>query len=323
MNMGIDVNEFYTARKADWDQLTRLIERAGRGLEQFTPQDVQALGRLYRLATSDLAVAQRDYPGHRITSYLNQLVARAHGVLYRGEPLALRRIWRFIASGYPRAFRAAFPFILAAALMFALPALAAGLSAWLNPQAAVWLLPQEVQDLIPMIEKQELWVDIPISERPYASSFIMQNNIQVSFLAFAGGVTGGLLTTWVMVMNGLILGGLTGLTGHYGVGFDLWTFVIGHGVVELSVIFIAGGAGLMVGWGLLRPGLFRRRDALAQEAQKAVRLLAGCVPLLIFAGLIEGFISPAQSLPWFIKWGVGLLSGAVLYTYLVFAGRKP
>ena len=283
---------------------------------------MQTLGRLYRVATSDLAVAQRDYPGHRITLYLNQLVGQAHGVLYRGEPVALRRIWRFIAAGYPHAYREAFPFILTAALMFALPALAAGLSAWLNPQAAVLLLPQQVQDLIPMIEKQELWVDIAVGERPYASSFIMQNNIQVSFLAFAGGVTGGLLTTWAMVLNGLILGGLTGLTTHYGVGFDLWTFVIGHGVVELSVIFIAGGAGLMVGWGLLRPGLLRRRDALTQSAQQAVRLVAGCVPLLIFAGLIEGFISPAESLPWFVKWGVGLLSGMLLYTYLVFAGRK-
>jgi uncharacterized membrane protein SpoIIM required for sporulation len=320
--MSIDVNEFYLARKADWEQLTRLVERAGRDLEHFTPQDVLELGRLYRLATSDLAVAQRDYPGHRITRYLNQLVGQAHGVIYRGEPVALRRIWRFIAAGYPQAYRQAFPFILAATLMFALPALVAGLSALLNPAAALWLLPEQVQDLIPLIEKQELWVDIPLAERPYVSSFIMQNNIQVSFMAFAGGVSGGLLTTWAMVMNGLILGGLTGLTARYGVGFELWTFVIGHGVVELSVIFIAGGAGLMLGWGLLRPGLLRRRDALSLQAQKAVRLVAGCVPLLIFAGLVEGFISPAESLPWFVKWGVGLLSGVALYAYLIFAGRK-
>jgi uncharacterized membrane protein SpoIIM required for sporulation len=101
----------------------------------------------------------------------------------------------------------------------------------------------------------------------------------------------------------------------------LWTFVIGHGVIELSVIFMAGGAGLSIGWALLRPGLLRRRDALMLASRKAILLIIGCVPLLLIAGLIEGFISPAESLPWTIKWIVGLVSGILLYGYLIFAGR--
>ena len=167
-----------------------------------------------------------------------------------------------------------------------------------------------------MIERQELWIDVPVNERPYFSSFIMQNNIQVTFLAFGGGMTSGLLTIWIMVFNGLLLGGLTGLTAHHGVGFELWTFVIGHGVVELTVIFIAGGAGLMLGWAILQPGLRRRRDALTLAAQEAVKLLIGCVPLLVIAGLIEGFISPNEQLHSLVKWGVGLGSGLLLYGYL-------
>jgi len=130
------------------------------------------------------------------------------------------------------------------------------------------------------------------------------------------------MTLWVLATNGLILGGVTGLTIHYGVGFDLWTFVIGHGVIELSVIFMAGGSGLMIGWALLRPGLMRRRDALALAARKAVRLLIGAVPLLFVAGAIEGFLSPAENIPWPIKWGIGIGSGILLYGYLLLAGRK-
>jgi uncharacterized membrane protein SpoIIM required for sporulation len=312
----------YQTRQADWQRLTHLLDRAERQLTGLKPTEMQELGRLYRAATSDLAVAQRDFPEHRVALYLNQLVGRAHGIIYRGEPLATRRIVQFVTRGYPRLARRRARFIVAAALMFLLPALLATIVVAWQPQTARWLLPAEAQGVIPLIEQQELWVDIPVQDRPYASSFIMQNNIRVTFFAFGGGVLAGLPTVWIMAFNGLLLGGVTGLTAHYGVGFELWTFVIGHGVVELTVIFIAGGAGLMLGWAILQPGLHRRRDALALSAQEAVKLLAGCVPLLVIAGLIEGFISPNEQLPWLVKWAVGLGSGLLLYGYLWWGGHQ-
>jgi len=316
------VEPFYQSRQADWKALSQLLDRSRDGLRRLSPEDVDALGRLYRAVTSDLALARRDFPGHRVTTFLNQLVARAHAVVYRGEPIAHRRLWRFVTAGFPRAYRQASPFILVAALLLIVPALAAGLATAWQPRAATWLLPAQVQRLIPSIEDGELWTDIPIDERPYTSSFIMQNNIQVAFMAFSSGVLAGLPTFWVLVYNGLLLGGITGLTSHYGIGFDLWTFVIGHGVVELSVIAIAGGSGLMMGWSLVSPGLLSRRDALAAAARRAVRLVIGCVPLLVIAGLIEGFISPSEAIPGPVKWAVGLGSGALLYTYLLLAGRE-
>jgi len=190
-----------------------------------------------------------------------------------------------------------------------------------QPASAYWLLPADVQNLIRTIERKELWTDIPVAQRPYASSFIMSNNIQVAFLAFGGGMLAGLFTVYTLVFNDLILGGLTGLTAHYGIGFELWTFIIGHGVIELSVIAIAGGSGLMLGWAMLQPGLMRRRDALALAARRAVRLVIGCVPLLVVAGTIDGFLSPS-ALAWPIHWAVGLGSGALLYAYLLFVGRR-
>jgi len=317
----MDANQFYQSRQADWQALTALLDRSQRGLGSLSPAEVDRLGALYRLATSDLALAQRDYPGQRVTAYLNQLVARAHAVIYQSPPLAVGRLWAFAARGFPRAYREALPFILTAMALLIIPALAAGLSTFWQPASAQWLLPAEVQSLIPSIEQKQLWTDIPIDQRPYASAFIMQNNIQVAFLAFGGGMLAGLYTVWTLVFNGLILGGLTGLTAHYGIGFDLWTFVIGHGVIELSVIAIAGGSGLMLGWAILQPGLLRRRDALAQAAGRAVRLVIGCVPLLMIAGTIEGFVSPAQAIPWPVHWAVGLGSGVLLYSYLLLAGR--
>jgi len=318
----MDANQFYLARQADWQALTQLLDRSQRGLAGLAPDELDRMGALYRLATSDLALAQRDYPDQRVTEYLNQLVARAHALIYQSEPLAADRLWDFAARGFPRAYREALPFMLVAMALLIIPALIAGLSTAWQPASARWLLPAEAQDLIPSIEQKQLWTDIPVSECPYASSFIMQNNIRVVFLAFGGGMLAGLYTVYVLLLNGLELGGITGLTAHYGIGFDLWTFVIGHGVIELSVIAIGGGSGLMLGWAMLQPGLLRRRDALAQAAGRAVRLVFGCVPLLVLAGTIEGFISPS-ALPWPVHWAIGLGSGALLYAYLLLAGREP
>jgi uncharacterized membrane protein SpoIIM required for sporulation len=318
----MNADEFYQSRRKEWELLSNLVERAQSDVGRLSTRDVEQLASLYRSVSSDLALGKRDFPYHQVTQYLNQLVARTHAILYQGEPLALRRIVDFVLRGFPRLFRQTFIFTFAAFLMFIIPALAAGLSIVREPGSAQWLLPPEVHELIPIVEDKELWIEMPIEERPYISAFIMQNNIRVSILAFGSGLTAGVLTFWVLVQNGLILGGLLGLTAYYGIGFELASFVIGHGVIELSVIFMAGGSGLMLGWAILHPGLMRRRDALAQAARISVRLLIGAVPMLIVAGTIEGFISPSETIPWPVKWAVGIGSGILLYSYLFFAGRE-
>jgi len=313
--------QFYESRQSDWKKLSDLLKKGQNGVQRLSPEEVDQLGRLYRAATSDLALAQRDFPQHKVTTYLNQLVGRSHAIIYRHEPLAWRRLVHYVTKGFPQAYRSIWPFILTSALLIIIPAILSAMVVNYDPNSAEWILPPGAQALIPKVEDKELWVDIPIEERPYTSAFIMSNNIQVSFMAFGSGILAGVLTAWILVFNGLMLGGLTGLTAHYDIGFELWTFVIGHGVVELSVIFIAGGAGLSLGWAVIYPGLHRRRDALTLAARKSIYLIFGCVPLLVIAGTIEGFISPNENIPWPVKWGVGITTGLLLYTYLLLAGR--
>ncbi len=317
----MNAEQFYRSRQADWQQLTALLDKSQQ-MNRLTPAEVQQMGLLYRSVTADLALAQREYPRHQVTTFLNQLVARGHATIYQGEPLAVRRLKHYFLVGLPTTFREALPFMVTAALLLIVPALIAGFLTNWQPDASTWLLPANVQELRPLIEDQELWTNIPVEERPYSSAFIMSNNIQVSFMAFGGGITAGLFSLYILVFNGLLLGGITGLTAHYNVGFELWTFVIGHGVIELSAIFIAGGSGLMLGWAILQPGLLRRGDALMLAGRKAVKLIIGCVPILIVAGLIEGFISPNENIPWPVKWSVGLVTGILLYSYLLLAGRQ-
>lgn len=321
----MDAEQLYQSRKQDWQKLTDLIGRFQGNPSRLSPDEVNLLGLLYKGATSDLALAQRDFPRHKVTAYLNQLVAGAHATVYRQEPLGWKRIRRFILRGLPQAYRQTLPFTLAAAGFFLIPAVFAGLMIRTQPSMSRWLLPPEMQSLEQSVEDEGLWTEIPTAERPYTASFIMQNNIRVSFLAFGSGVLAGVFTVYILVLNGLMLGGVTGVTANHGLGFDLWTFVIGHGMIELSVIMIVGGAGLMLGWAVIRPGYMRRMDALAKTAKLSVRLLIGLVPFLVIAGLIEGFISPNEDILPLIKWIIGISTGLAMHGYLLFSGRdtKP
>jgi len=317
------IDDWLHARRADWERLTLLLDRAqGKSLRALSEAELAELGDLYRQATSDLAVAHRDYPRHQVVTYLNQLVGRAHSVVYRGEPLELRRIGRFYAQTFPRLYRQTGRYTLIAALLFLVPGLIAFAVTWSTPDAAYTLLPASQQQIIPLVERGEMWTNIPPQARSLASSLIMTNNIRVAFLAFAGGVLAGLVTLYVMVFNGLLVGTVAGLCQAHRLSLALWSFVLPHGVIELSVVFLAGGSGLMLGHALISPGLLRRRDALVLAARRAVRLISGCVPLLGIAGLLEGFVSPS-ALPVWSKLAIGALTGLLLYGYLLGLGRQP
>lgn len=319
----MDSNQLFRSHQASWQALTDLLNRAEKDIRKLSPAEIEQLGQLYRVASSDLALALRDFPQHPVTAFLNQLVAHGHAVLYRSEPLVGKRIRRFITEQFPRVYREMLRFTITATLLFFIPAVIALAAVLIQPDTSRWMLPDGGQSIRSTLENGKLWTDIPVAERPYASSFIMSNNIQVAILAFSGGLLAGVYTIWVIFTNGLMLGGALGLTIHYGLGFDLLTFIIGHSVIELSVIMMAGGAGLMLGWAIIHPGLLRRGDALRAAANRAVYLVIGCVPLLVIAGAIEGFISPAENIPWAVKWLVGILSGIGLYSYLFLAGRPP
>lgn len=316
---GYLIDDFVTARRPRWRRLEELTERARRGTRRLSASDVEELGRLYRLATSDLAIARRDFPRDRVTRYLESLVGRAHTAVYRAPVSVWSSLGTFVASGYPRAFREAWRYTLVSFALFAVPFLLVLAATLADPRIGRVILPPG--EFVDSVEQGQSWLEIDPSIRPLAASQIATNNIQVTFLAFAGGVTFGLGTVFVLVNNGLQIGALAGLASSYGLGDELWSFVAGHGFIELTVIFIAGGCGLRIGDALLRPGLLPRRVALAEAGAKAIVLMAGCVPLLLIAGTIEGFISPS-SLHWSVRLAIGFGAWLAFIAWVLFAGRR-
>jgi uncharacterized membrane protein SpoIIM required for sporulation len=143
----------------------------------------------------------------------------------------------------------------------------------------------------------------------------------VTIYTFAFGATCGIGTLFYLAVNGANIASVVALTYRAGFGNDLVTFMVGHGVVELSCIFIAGGAGLLIGSAMIMPGDLTRADALKTRGMEAVRLMIGVAILLVVAGTIEGFISPAPVDPR-VKYSIGVITGVAMYAYLLFAGRE-
>jgi uncharacterized membrane protein SpoIIM required for sporulation len=306
-------------RRDDWNRLEDLIARAGSGrLNSLAPAQVLTMTALYRRATADLARAQRDWPGDPVHRYLNGLVARGHGVVYRRGGRVWSRIRTFYGETLPRTYRDAWPYVLASGALLFVPAIISYFVVLAYPDAAYGIASPQ---LIDQVRHHQLWTNIPPELRVEAAGLIMVNNIGVSMLALAFGVIFGLPVIYVLITNGISLGGLFGLTQAYGVSGGLFEFVIGHGILELSIVIAQGAAGLMMGWALISPGNRKRGDALVLATRRAFTLLLGLAPLLVIAGTIEGNISPSDA-PFAVKVTIGLTTGILLYTYLLFVGRE-
>ena len=284
-------------------------------------KDLQELGLLYRQTASDLAIAREDITSSQLAAYLNSLLGRAHNLIYMGNKPKVAGIVRFYSETYPRIFRELWPQTLLAFAIFAVTGLAAFILTMRDPTFAHRLLGTHMMETI---EKREMWTHSIVTIKPLAASSIMTNNLSVAFATFASGITAGVGTVWMMVLNGLLIGVIGAATLQAGMAGQLWTFVVPHGVLELPAIFIAGGAGFEIARGMLFPGLLPRRESLARAGGRAAQLLLGTIPMLIVAGAIEGFLSPSETAAP-LKFLFGAVMFAALVTYLMRAPqvRKP
>ena len=308
--------EFISKKQETWNELEALLNRS----RNANATQLNRLGYLYRRVTSDLAVARRDFPQDRCVPYLNELTSRAHATIYQTSPFKRGTLWHFLRFGFPTVFRENISFIGASFLMFTIAFAAAYWIALTDPVFAEKLIPE---DYVSHIKKLEdgAWNDTSAERRNLFASFVMTNNIRVAFYAFAWGIMFMAGTAYILVFNGIYIGAIAGFCHANDVALALWSFVSPHGYIELTTIFIAGGAGLKLGYALIAPSHFTRKRALTDAAGVAIRMLGGCVALLIVAGTIEGFVSPS-GLPNAVKIGFGAVTGILLFTYL-FAMKDP
>lgn len=314
-------DRFISERKGAWQRLEDLLGLLDRSsLRRLSREEVRELGRIYRRTASDLAIARAECRDPRLVNYLNSLVIRAHGRIYRADASEGRhRVRNFFARDFPRAFRRTWRYTALAFLTYALFAALAFVATARDPEFSELAgIPAETRERI--LEQKPRWWERANDANQLAASFIGTNNLRVTLNAFALGATFGLGTLYYMAANGFLHAAAVALTYRAGYAGELLTFMAGHGVIELTCIFIAGGAGMLFGTAVLFPGDRPRFDNLRLRGREAAQLVTGCVPLLVVAAIIEGFVSPAP-IPAEIKLTVAAVTGVTLYSYLLFAGR--
>ncbi|VAW81759.1 hypothetical protein MNBD_GAMMA13-1657, partial [hydrothermal vent metagenome] len=177
------------------------------------------------------------------------------------------------------------------------------------------------QEMIDTVESGGLWTEGLLNIMPSSvlAISIITNNVVVTLMAFILGAFYGLGTLYIIAMNGVMLGGVFAFTRLHGLDAGLFEFIIAHGVVELSVICLAGAAGVYLGEALIRPGDRRRADAFRSAVSRAASLLLVAIPFLVGAGIIEGYVSPDAAISFAVKLATGLFYG-VLFWYVLLGG---
>ncbi len=315
------IDRFINGRKTVWQRLEELLQRLDQmTLRRLKRDEVRELGRIYRRTASDLAIARAESRDPRLINYLNSLVIRAHGRIYRADAQGGRRIWNFFARDFPQTFRRTWRYTATTALVFFLFGTLSFVATRRDPDFS------ELAAVSPgmryRIESKIRWWEEINEANQIESTAIFTHNIRVTAYEFALGALLGLGTIFWTAYFGLNTGAIFALTYRAGFGNDLTAFVVGHGVIELSCCFIAGGGGLLIGTAMLMPGNLSRADALKARGMEAVRLAVGASVLLVIAGIIEGFISP-QPISRVIKFSIAIITGLALYSYLLLAGHEP
>ncbi len=305
-------------RKPYWQKLDTLVTSAARGVRSLSHGELQELSLLYRQTAADLAAVRQDASSVHFARYLNQLMTRAHNTIYVGHRASPWAIFKFFQREYPRVFRRNVRYCALAVAIFLAGGLAGIALTLQDPDFQLNVLgPKMVQT----IQRKEMWTHSIIGIKPLASSEIMTNNMTVSFMSYATGITAGLGTIYMMFFNGLLMGVIGTACSLSGMSLSLWSFVAPHGALELPAIFLAGGAGFKIAHGLLFPGMLPRKDSLMLAGREATTLVLGTVPILIVAGTIEAFVSPTGlAIP--LKFAMSAALFVLLCAYLFGAGRE-
>lgn len=286
----MNLKQFVKQHREEWNQLEQLVSILHKSRRSITGDKINQFHRLYQKVAQHLSYSQTFFPTEEVTQYLNGLVSKSHNVLYKDQVSSFQQIRYFFSTKFIGLFLEQWRFVIAAMILFAIGALGSFTSVANDPLHLYSILPAEIAQAV---DPEQLGRSDGAVNSSLMSASIMTNNIRVAILAFAGGVTFGLLTVYLLIYNGIIVGALAALFWHYGKSYDFWAYIVPHGMIELTAIFIAGGAGLLMGYKLFVPGNFTRGYQLKLQAKRSVQLLLGTIPLFIIAGLIEGFITPA------------------------------
>lgn len=316
----MDFGRFVEDHRGSWRQLEVLLDAIdSRGIRRLGAEQVRDLARLYRKASADLLLARDTGTRADVVDYLESVTGRAYTAIYAARRVRWSRGIRWFVRDWPLAVRRERPYVLLAGGVFGIGLLAAFVLTLADPEAFDHLVDphyaafysQEPGDL-----RSERFGEMSDSDAIEFSSQMMVNNTRVAVRAFALGLTLGIGTLATLFANGVLLGAIAANFASWDRSYEFWSLILPHGVAEFFAICISGAGGLILADAILRPGRRRRQEALRERGADALALAAMAAPILVFAGLVEGYVTPLSILPDWGKLAFAALTAVGLATWL-------
>jgi uncharacterized membrane protein SpoIIM required for sporulation len=314
----VDVDAFITANRDTWERLDVLVARARGDVRRLDAAALDELVRLHLRTSSHLSTVRTHLGDADLAAYLSVLVARSSAVVHGTRA----RSWRSVATAIGRTFPAAVwhlrAHVVVATVAFLGVALVAG--AWLatSPRAVDAALPEPLRTAYVEDDFEAYYSDQPAA---VFGAQVFTNNARVGALAFAVGIAWGVPTLYVLALNGVNVGIAAGVFHDAGEAARFYGLILPHGLLELTAVFIAGGAGLALGWTLLTPGDRLRRDALAEQGRRAIVVVLGLVLVFAVSGVLEAYVTPA-GVPTWLRVATGAAVWAAFCAWIVVVGRR-
>ncbi|MFE3018386.1 stage II sporulation protein M [Streptomyces sp. NPDC059256] len=312
----MDLDVFVTAHRAEWDRLDLLIRRGRR----LTGAEADELVALYQSTATHLSLIQSTAPDPQLVGRLTQLVARARATVTGARRATWRDAVTFLAAGFPAAVYRSRHWWIPTAVLSTLVAAIIGWWIGVNPDVQSSIAaPDELRAMTRPGGEYETYY----SSHP-ATSFAAQvwtNNARAAALCLTLGAFLCLPVIWILFLNMLNLGVGIGLMASAGRLDTFLGLVLPHGLLELTAVFIAAGAGMRLGWTVIDPGPLSRRAALAQQGRAALGMAIGLAVVLFVSGVIEGFVTPSD-LPTWARIGIGIGAEALFLGYVYVLGGR-
>lgn len=283
----MDQDSFIRRYGSEWHWLKSTCSGGGSALNRLTGEQIDDVVRSYLRVSGQLAEARGRYRDPALLDHVNDVVRTAQVAVYAGVPRAEPSVLRLFGHRYRDAARKTAGFILIAAVLMLVTTLGSWWWVANSSEARANLFPAgTVEDI-----RQSGGRDPEIAPTAGFATFLFVHNVEVSFFAFALGITAGVGTLWLIAQNGIMLGTLAGAYSVAGKTGMFWALILPHGLLELTAICIGAGAGLQMGWAIIDPGEQLRAVAIPEAAREASLVVLGVIPAFAIAATIESFIS--------------------------------
>lgn len=312
--MNIDV--FLRTKNDDWRELADLMRISKGKLSRLDRQSISRFGTLYRSACADLAYARREFAGDAVQNNLEVMVAKSSSILYAKKAVDLKKVLHFFTIGMFASIAQRPRLVFISFLLIMVPWIASSIYAINDPENAKGLAPAGVEGVI---ERPSADFQLSPGQKAENSAQILNNNITISIKIFVAGITAGILTVFLLIQQGVLLGAMFGLVIQAGNASVLWQFVAPHGFLEISCFIVAGAAGLRIGMSIIDPGYKTRTQAFADESKQALASALVVAISLFFSGFLEGSIS-TTGLPTAVGLTVGVSIATLWWAWIFYAG---